>query len=80
VVSSQDRMLPAWAQPRSEIQQRVDRAQQLPAASAYSRTRAELPGVLAVRRGVRSGILNDYVTWIVIDAACVGGAHALAIR
>jgi multicomponent Na+:H+ antiporter subunit D len=29
---------------------------------------------------VQSGVVNDYVTWVVVGVACVGGALALAIR
>jgi len=31
-------------------------------------------------RGLQSGVINDYVTWIVFGLACIGGALALAIR
>ena len=31
-------------------------------------------------RRFQSGVVNDYVTWIVIGLACVGGALAFAIR
>jgi multicomponent Na+:H+ antiporter subunit D len=31
-------------------------------------------------RGLQSGVINDYVTWIVFGLACVGGALAVAIR
>jgi hypothetical protein len=37
-----------------------------------------LPGD-PVRR-FQSGVVNDYVTWIVIGLACIGGALAFAIR
>ena len=30
--------------------------------------------------GFQSGVVNDYVTWIVIGVACIGGALAFAIR
>jgi hypothetical protein len=30
--------------------------------------------------GFQSGIVNDYVTWIVLGIACIGGALALAVR
>jgi len=33
-----------------------------------------------VMRGLQSGVINDYVTWIVFGVACIGGALALAIR
>jgi multicomponent Na+:H+ antiporter subunit D len=38
---------------------------------------ARLTGPLAA---VQSGIINDYVTWIVIGVACIGGVLAFAIR
>ena len=40
------------------------------------------PGTGLVRPilGFQSGIVNDYVTWIVVGIACIGGALALAIR
>ena len=40
------------------------------------------PGTGLVRpiRRFQSGVVNDYVTWIVIGAACVGGALAFSIR
>ncbi len=40
------------------------------------------PGAGWVRpiRRVQSGVVNDYVTWIVVGLACVGGALAVAIR
>ncbi|HEY2279627.1 MAG TPA: proton-conducting transporter membrane subunit [Streptosporangiaceae bacterium] len=31
-------------------------------------------------RRLQSGVVNDYVTWIVIGLACIGGALAFAIR
>jgi multicomponent Na+:H+ antiporter subunit D len=31
-------------------------------------------------RRFQSGVVNDYVTWIVVGLACVGGALAFAIR
>jgi multicomponent Na+:H+ antiporter subunit D len=30
--------------------------------------------------GLQSGVVNDYVTWIVFGLACIGGALALAVR
>jgi multicomponent Na+:H+ antiporter subunit D len=33
-----------------------------------------------VMRGFQSGVVNDYVTWIVIGLACLGGALAFSIR
>ena len=40
------------------------------------------PGAGLVRaiQGFQSGVVNDYVTWIVIGVACTGGALAFAIR
>ena len=32
------------------------------------------------RPAFQSGIVNDYVTWIVIGLACIGGTLAFAIR
>jgi multicomponent Na+:H+ antiporter subunit D len=37
-------------------------------------------GVAGIIRGLQSGVVNDYVTWIVFGLACIGGALALAIR
>jgi hypothetical protein len=37
-------------------------------------------GLAGVIRGLQSGVVNDYVTWIVFGLACIGGALALAIR
>ena len=40
------------------------------------------PGTGLVRplRRFQSGVVNDYVTWIVIGVACLGGALAFSIR
>jgi multicomponent Na+:H+ antiporter subunit D len=40
------------------------------------------PGMGLVRpiHQIQSGIVNDYVTWIVLGVACIGGVLALAIR
>ena len=40
------------------------------------------PGTGLVRpiRRFQSGVVNDYVTWIVIGLACLGGALAFSIR
>jgi multicomponent Na+:H+ antiporter subunit D len=40
------------------------------------------PGAGLVRpiRRFQSGVVNDYVTWMVVGLACIGGALALAIR
>jgi hypothetical protein len=37
-------------------------------------------GLAGLIRGLQSGVVNDYVTWIVVGLACIGGALALAIR
>jgi hypothetical protein len=37
-------------------------------------------GLAGIVRGLQSGIVNDYVTWIVFGLACIGGALVLAIR
>jgi hypothetical protein len=37
-------------------------------------------GLAGLVRGLQSGVVNDYVTWIVFGLACIGGALALAIR
>jgi multicomponent Na+:H+ antiporter subunit D len=44
--------------------------------------RGSEPGVRLVRpaRRFQSGVVNDYVTWIVIGTACIGGALALSLR
>jgi hypothetical protein len=31
-------------------------------------------------RRLQSGVINDYVTWIVVGLACLGGALAFSIR
>ncbi len=36
-------------------------------------------GLVRLGRGFQSGVINDYVTWIVVGLACVGGALAFAI-
>jgi hypothetical protein len=40
------------------------------------------PGTGLVRplRRFQSGVVNDYVTWIVIGVACLGGALAFSIH
>ena len=35
--------------------------------------------VVAVSRGFQSGVVNDYVTWLVLGLACLGGVFALII-
>jgi multicomponent Na+:H+ antiporter subunit D len=37
-------------------------------------------GLTVVIRRVHSGVINDYVTWIVAGLACLGGALALIVR
>ncbi|MGH3829957.1 MAG: complex I subunit 5 family protein [Pseudonocardiaceae bacterium] len=37
-------------------------------------------GLVGPIRRFQSGVVNDYVTWMVIGLACLGGALALAIR
>jgi multicomponent Na+:H+ antiporter subunit D len=37
-------------------------------------------GLVAPIRRFQSGVVNDYVTWLVVGVACVGGALAFAIR
>jgi multicomponent Na+:H+ antiporter subunit D len=37
-------------------------------------------GLTAPIKGFQSGVVNDYVTWIVLGLACVGGVLALVIR
>lgn len=29
---------------------------------------------------MQSGVVNDYITWVVVGLACIGGALAMAIR
>ncbi len=40
------------------------------------------PGMGLVRRiqRIQSGVVNDYVTWLVLGVACIGGVLAFAIR
>jgi multicomponent Na+:H+ antiporter subunit D len=37
-------------------------------------------GLVQPTRRFQSGVINDYVTWIVIGLACIGGSLALTIR
>lgn len=37
-------------------------------------------GLVGPIRRFQSGVVNDYVTWMVIGLACLGGALALAVR
>jgi hypothetical protein len=40
------------------------------------------PGAGLVRpiRQFQSGVINDYITWVVLGVACLGGVLALALR
>jgi len=38
------------------------------------------PSVAAAARRFQSGVVNDYVTWVVIGIACLGGVFAFIIR
>jgi hypothetical protein len=40
------------------------------------------PGMALVEplEGFQSGVVNDYVTWIILGVACIGGVLAYAIR
>jgi hypothetical protein len=35
------------------------------------------PRAATAARGFQSGVINDYVTWLVVGLACLGGAFAL---
>ncbi|MCA1694378.1 MAG: hypothetical protein ABR615_06390 [Pseudonocardiaceae bacterium] len=37
-------------------------------------------GLVGPARRFQSGVVNDYVTWMVVGLACIGGALAFAIR
>ncbi len=37
-------------------------------------------GLVSPIRQFQSGVINDYITWLVLGLACLGGALALAIR
>jgi len=37
-------------------------------------------GLVGLTQQFQSGVINDYVTWLVIGVTCVGSALALAIR
>jgi multicomponent Na+:H+ antiporter subunit D len=39
-----------------------------------------LPSVAAAARRFQSGVVNDYVTWVVIGIACLGGVFAFIVR
>jgi multicomponent Na+:H+ antiporter subunit D len=39
-----------------------------------------IPSVAVAARRFQSGVVNDYVTWVVIGIACLGGVFALIIR
>jgi hypothetical protein len=34
----------------------------------------------ALAEGFQSGVINDYVTWIVLGLACLGGVLAVIVR
>jgi multicomponent Na+:H+ antiporter subunit D len=38
------------------------------------------PRAAAAARGFQSGVINDYVTWLVVGLACLGGVFALIVR
>jgi multicomponent Na+:H+ antiporter subunit D len=38
------------------------------------------PGLTAVIRGFQSGVINDYITWLVAGVAALGGVLALIVR
>jgi multicomponent Na+:H+ antiporter subunit D len=44
------------------------------------RAQAPVPVLTRIMRGLQSGVVNDYVTWVVVGLACVGGVLALALR
>jgi hypothetical protein len=37
-------------------------------------------GLNSLVEGFQSGVINDYVTWLVVGLACLGGVLALIIR
>ncbi len=41
---------------------------------------ARIPAALRALAGLQSGVTNDYVTWLVVGVACIGGVLAAAIR
>lgn len=52
----------------------------LPALAAIERRYRDLNPLDTLARGLQSGVVADYVTWMVLGLACLGGALALAIR
>jgi multicomponent Na+:H+ antiporter subunit D len=38
------------------------------------------PRAVAILEGFQSGVINDYVTWLVLGMACLGGLIALIVR
>ena len=59
---------------------RLPRAVLAAAARCCAGDSSRAPGWPRSLRRFQSGVVNDYVTWIVIGLACLGGALALAIR
>ena len=49
----------------------------LPVLRRLQQARSNLRGVM---RSFQSGVVNDYVTWIMVGLACIGGALAVIIR
>jgi hypothetical protein len=39
-----------------------------------------LPRAGAILEGFQSGVINDYVAWLVLGMACLGGLIALIVR
>jgi hypothetical protein len=39
-----------------------------------------LPRVVAILDGFQSGVINDYVAWLVLGLAGIGGLIALIVR
>ena len=37
-------------------------------------------GLTVALRRLQSGVVNDYITWLVVGLACLGGVLALIIR
>ena len=44
--------------------------------------RALRPGTALIRplENIQRGVVNDYVTWIILGVACIGGVLAYSIR
>ncbi len=51
-------------------------------APAAPASRDSTPCVALIRplESIQSGVVNDYVTWIILGVACIGGVLAYAIR